>query len=94
MPFMRGPEGAERMLKLIPTLTDAAEDAAYRRERVLHYDWARRELCTILGLSRAENWNGYVPSLGDADGIINTSPARRGLVGLLQRVQAADEAGA
>ena len=92
MPFMHGPENADRMHTLRRILVANRETATERRERVLRHDWAAQEICAVLGLSRAENWNGYVPPLYDGNGVLNTSAQRRGTVDILRRVKAAEDA--
>jgi hypothetical protein len=93
MPFMHGPESAEHAQVLRRALIANAESAAGRRQRVLEHDWAAQEICAVLGLSRADNWNGYVPPLYDSNGVLNTSPQRRGTVDILRRLDAAENAG-
>jgi len=86
MPFMRGERGAERLREWSRTQHEVKRAAAARRERVLAYDWARTRLCRILSLSRAENWNGFVPPARDSDDHLNTSDRRRELMDLLRDV--------
>jgi hypothetical protein len=86
LPFMRGPQGAERLRAWARQQSEVKRACAARRERVLAYDWARARLCRVLSLSRAENWNGFVPPARDSDGQINTSSRRRELMDLLRDV--------
>lgn len=79
MSCMRGPEGAERLHRLVPLLRANRDACAARREAVLRHDWARRRLCHILTIARPDQWNGYVPPAG-------ASPTRRALVALLAEV--------
>lgn len=62
MPFMHGPEGAERLRKLLPILSKARLEAAHNREVVLANPAAAKQLCVQLGLSDAKHWGGYVPA--------------------------------
>lgn len=86
LPFMRGPQGADRLRQWGRAQSEIKRQCAARRERVLAYDWARRRLCAIFGYTRAENWNGYVPPARDSEDLINTSPGRRQLMDLLRDV--------
>lgn len=68
-----------------------------RRTRVLaHPDLAAR-LARTLRLTRASNWNGYVPPGTDSAGRVNTSPIRTALVEIateaMRRERAAGGAG-
>lgn len=91
MPFMRGPEGAQRLREWLPQLRQIRAQAANRRARVLAHPWAAKRLCDILGLSSAEHWNGYVPPTTDQEGQANTSETRRALVELLREVDQFDQ---
>lgn len=93
MPFMRGPAAAQRLREWLPQYRERRAEIAARRERVLAHEWARKRLCTILGLSDARNWNGYVPEARDADGRLNPYESRRALIELLREVAAADSDG-
>jgi hypothetical protein len=90
MPFMAGPHGAQRLRELRPILLQAQQEARERRARVLRHPWASAHLCAILHLSRAEQWNGYVPPEHDADERPNDSLARSALVELLRDVDELD----
>ncbi|MCG5460823.1 hypothetical protein MED01_004249 [Micromonospora sp. MED01] len=93
MPFMRGPVAAQRLRDWLPQYRERRAEVAARRERVLAHEWARKQLCTILGLSDARNWNGYIPEARNADGVLNPYESRRALIELLREVAAADGAG-
>lgn len=86
MPFMRGPRGAERLREWLPQLREIREQTAARRARVLAHDWAKKELCLILGLKKAEQWNGYVAPHLAGEGHVNDSPKRVALIELLRKV--------
>lgn len=62
MPFMYGPEGADRLRRLLPILSRAKAEAEYSREVVLRSPDAAKQLCVLLGLTSAKHWNGYVPA--------------------------------
>jgi hypothetical protein len=87
LPFMRGPEAADRLREWARAHAEVKRQTAERRQRVLVHDWARPQLCRILGLSRAENWYGFVAPARNPDGDLNTSPTRRALVALLREVE-------
>lgn len=93
MPFMRGPDAAQRLRDWLPHYRERRAEIAARRERVLAHAWACKRLCTILGLSDARNWNGYVPEARNTDGTPNTYESRRALIELLREVAAADGVG-
>jgi hypothetical protein len=60
MPFMRGQQGAERLVELRAIVQEQRQECLARRARVLRHKWARERLCQILGLPDAERWNGWV----------------------------------
>lgn len=91
MPFMRGPRSADRLHVLVGTLRSSRNVAQVRRERVLHYEWARKRLCSIFGYKKAEQWNGFVPPRLDGEGRLNTSEFRRALIDLLREVDEHDQ---
>lgn len=69
-----------------------------RRDRIFKHEWAKARLCSILGLARADQWNGYVPPStqpADKDGRVHLSrsPHRKLLVELIQDVQRFEETG-
>jgi hypothetical protein len=90
MPFMRGPIGAARLREWLPRHHQIRAEALARRDRVLAHDWAAKRLCSILMLSRAEQWNGYVPPATDAEGNANTSPTRRAMLELFREIVQAE----
>ncbi len=70
MPFLRGQKGAERLVELRAIVQDGKNTAQSRRERVLSHEWARRELRSLMGYERAEQWTGYAPPARVAQGSI------------------------
>lgn len=92
MPFMRGPQAAERLHELLPVLRDNRRRALQRRDRVLAHDWARRRLCIILQTTDAKKWNGFLPLAENNLGDLRKSEIRHSLIELLRDVAAADKA--
>jgi len=67
-------------------VTAAARQCRERRERIkAHPDLADR-LCRSLGLSRLDQWSGYIPAARDSDGVPNRSPIRAELIAILREV--------
>ncbi|MDP8971184.1 MAG: hypothetical protein M3N52_11965 [Actinomycetota bacterium] len=93
-PFLRGPQGAERLRQWLPQHREIRARCAARRERVLRHEWARARLCRLLGIADAGMWNGYVPPALDQRGQPDTGNAvRRELVALLKDVEKAEAGG-
>ncbi len=93
MPFMRGPQGAERLRQWIRMQREVKDQCAARRRRVLAHDWARERLRLIFHLADAEQWNGYVPPVRDEHDRLNTSSHRRELMALLHDVERFEQEG-
>lgn len=92
MPFMRGPQGADRLRQWLSQSNVIHAATLSRRERVLAHPWACKRLCEIFGYKRPQQWTGFVPPARGPDGELNTSPYRRALMELLHDVEEADKA--
>lgn len=68
MPFLRGRQGAERLVEGRALTGEAHDLAVRRRTAVLAHPWARRKLCLIMGYQNAEQWTGYIPPRAQAQG--------------------------
>jgi hypothetical protein len=93
MPFMRGPEGAERLRWWMQEQRSIRTAVENRRARVLAYEWAATRLRHILQIADARHWNGFVPPLLDHEGDPNSSSIRRALIELLRDVAETDQKG-
>lgn len=51
------PRGRERQ----EILEEEARRTGARRVHILKHEWARTRLCSILGLQRPDQWNGFMP---------------------------------
>ena len=47
LPFMRGPQAAERLREWRQVHAEVKRQCAERRARVLAHDWAHKELCRV-----------------------------------------------
>jgi hypothetical protein len=88
--------GQERQA-IIQAEIDKARD---RRERVFKHEWAKKRLCSILRLVRADQWTGYVPprmqpqpARAGQEWKRNDALERHSLIDLLNDVQRFEETG-
>lgn len=63
-------------------------DSERRRKLVLSHPDLAKELCSfVIGYSKPENWNGWIPPELDSYGALNDSPRRAALVRLVAEAE-------
>jgi hypothetical protein len=83
------PRGRERQ-KILVTEANAVRD---RYEWIGKYEWAKRRVCSVLGLVRYDQWNGYLPPTTDQNGKTGRTIERRLLVKLTHDLAAFEQTG-
>lgn len=67
---------------------ESAERNRRQRDLVLkHPDLADRLVGKLVGYSKPENWNGWIPPSRDSNGALNNSPRRRVLVDIVTEAE-------
>lgn len=70
-------------------MAEAQQAAAHRRALVLkHPDLAKQLTGPLIGFSRPEAWNGYIPPATTCTGAINTAACRPALLALVAEAEA------
>jgi hypothetical protein len=83
------PRGRERQ-KILATEARAVRE---RYEWIGSQEWAKRRVCSVLGLVRYDQWNGYLPPTSDQNGKDTKSVERRLLVKLTYDMAAFEQTG-
>lgn len=83
------PVTTETFMRLFAEAAEKSRvDSARRRELVLKHPDLRDQLVGyLIGYSKPENWNGWIPPATDAKGARNNSPRRAALIALVAEAE-------